>query len=85
MNVLGNMTEATTLNELAVRRAAYGVIKTTFDYSLEFAEPVLVTIWTKDHTTRGRGDTEAEALDDAYSRLMHIVGALCAGHVLAGR
>jgi hypothetical protein len=69
-----------TLEDLAIERAKYGVARITFDYSLDFLQPVQVVLWVERYdqdaqTYRGSGDNEVEAIDDAFARLKHVRGA----------
>ena len=70
------VTGATTLGELALLRGQFGIKRITIDVDLEIQQPVIVTVWAVDHQTFGRGDTEAEALDDALARIQHRIGAI---------
>lgn len=71
---LGRIHGTTTLGELALRRGQLGVQHISIAYDLGLAQPVRVVLSTDHCRVVGRGETEAEALDDAFSRLMHIVG-----------
>ena len=71
------ITAKTTLGDLALLRAQYGVI----NLQVETRDGrCVVTLQTFDHRVRGtsRKDSvlpEVDALDDAFTRLCHLVGA----------
>lgn len=62
---------STTLAEIAEIRGKLGVEKITLHYDFAMLQPVLVTVHTATIQTYGRGETEFEALDDAFARLTH--------------
>lgn len=63
------ITSRTTLGEQTVLRAKYGVDRLTYEYGIGLLKPVFAILVAGEITARGRGDTEAEALDDAFARL----------------
>lgn len=67
------ITENTTIAQLALFRAALGVehIAFDYDYSCQLVRPVRVALFSERIRTIGTGDTEAEAFDDAFSRMWH--------------
>jgi len=75
-----NITNDTNLGTLALLRMQYGVLKMTTEYG-DNGECV-VTLITSEHHVQGRSTAknaklvpEAEALDDAFARLKHMLGA----------
>lgn len=65
---------ATSLADIALLRGQYGVTRITVDIDCTMLMPVLVTLFAGDFQTFGRGETEAEAFDDAFARLQHRIG-----------
>lgn len=65
------ITAKTTLAELAMLRAKYGVVQLTIVIDHEMMMPVLAIAATPDFSSYGRGQTEIEALDDVFARLEH--------------
>jgi hypothetical protein len=69
MKITGN----TTVAELAVLRARFGVVGIRLAYSHEALALVVAIVYTEHSTHHGSGDTEAQALDDAFARLEQVV------------
>jgi len=66
---------STTLSELAVECSKYGVVHQTIDISFDVIEPVHVTLrCSAVGGVQGRGHTLDEAYDDAFARLVHLMG-----------
>lgn len=77
---LTKITGTTTLGEVALRRGQLGVTHLTITYDLGLEKPVRALLFTEDFRVVGRGETEADALDDAFYRLTHRIGeALASG------
>ena len=70
--------DAATLAELAVFRAMFGVelIKIEINPAARQMHAVIATLVTAELTCIGTGETEAEALDDAFARLQHRIGSV---------
>lgn len=70
------ITGATTLAEIAVLRAQYGVEKLELIYGALIMRPVLaIAHMASGQRVYGHGETEAEALDDCFARVLHLTGA----------
>lgn len=64
-----------TFSDLTIARAQYGVTDIKIEISeTEFIWPVHATLLTPDRSVQGRGATEQEALDDAFFRLVMLIG-----------
>jgi len=82
---LGRISEATTLGELALLRAQYGVVSifTSFAFDENGAQTCKVMLVTQEHTAigtstdKGKNVPYIEALSDAFARIIHMVGAAC--------
>jgi len=75
---LGTLTESTSLGSLAIRRAQLGIERLTFSYDPSSEWPVRVIAMAADgRRCMGTGQTEAQAIDDAFARLVHRIGADC--------
>lgn len=80
---LGRITENTTMAELVLLRAQYGVerIFTSFtfdDHGMQKCKVVLVTqqhIAIGTSTDKGKSVPYIEAMSDAFARLIHMLGA----------
>jgi hypothetical protein len=74
--VIKRVTGQTTLGELAVLRAQYGVTRIRLEIDFRaIGGPVLALLLTPELAVRGRGKTDAEAIDDAFGRLAHRTAA----------
>lgn len=73
----------TTLEQLALVRMQYGIVRMSFEYFDTAKGPrCVVVIATKEHTVTGssfshgvKAALEVEAIDDALGRLKHLTGA----------
>jgi len=82
MGPLGRITEETTMGELAMLRAQYGVTRMhTASRYVNGREQVTVTLVTENHTAVGTSADNGKnipliaAMADAYARLIHVLGA----------
>lgn len=67
------ITGSTTVAEIAVLRAKLDVVGIRIAYSYEALSPVVAILHTEHGVHQGAGNVEAEALDDAFARLEHVV------------
>jgi len=82
---LGRITENTTMAELALLRAQYGIVSvfTSFSFDENGAQRCKVVLVTQEHTAigtstdKGKNVPYIEALSDAFARIIHMVGAAC--------
>lgn len=80
---LGQITDQTTMGELALLRAQYGVtrIHTAFVLDADGTQRCWVTLVTEQHTAigtsagKGKSTPLIEAMSDAFARLIHVIGA----------
>lgn len=69
VNGTTRITNGTTFGEFSHLRGKYGTHRVTFEFGAGLLRPVFAIVVASGITARGRGDTEAEAIDDAFSRL----------------
>lgn len=72
------ITGQTTTGELMVLRAMFGVEQLKLDVNPGRGSPhaAIATLITADITCVGTGETDIEALDDAFARLQHRIGSV---------
>lgn len=70
------VTDETTFAELALLKAKHGVYMVRVTVGPQKERPYLAYVSTLEHSVFGSGTTEAEAMDDAFARLVHRIAEL---------